>query len=448
MKNALKKLTILLSWKNLLIWALASLVAVLCSCSADSEGTGASEVPASTPNVVRNPGYRITGFVMNGENVQSLEFGEVTQGESESAIKIARQNGLLELQDVTFSSPNVPNPRIGPSVTATAPMNDLARMALSECGQRAGSILASARNGTSCQYLQFVSGRPYESSAMALSSAMSPAASFTPLNVPPSTSTPSCSPNSSPAFLFFKSEPATAQQVLQFSETLVCAAGKLAELAESDKPTVWEFGLYGLGMKANVASTLWGAFSFNVDDHVVDLPTYPPIMVPLTSPDALLPSQPKFPPVTFNVVQLRDRFLVRNLAMELLSYVPLVDQFPIRIPTATGASASTPLTRSSSELFAQTAAIGSATPNAAQALLLQAAYNVSATNPVTTTNAGWFYPPISMTNTATPVPDYTRTARQHLEMQTANLRAASQLLADLAQKNVRSAYAGALQKAA
>jgi hypothetical protein len=191
---------------------------------------------------------------------------------------------------------------------------------------------------------------------------------------------------------------------VQYEEALVCAGAKLAELADAEKPTTWEQALVGLVRPSTTQ---------------LDFAPYPTF-------SGHLP-----PPVTFRVLAAKDKFLVRNLAMELLSYVPLVDQLPLRYgPTSSNNF------RTAAEAFAAAAV----TANVADVTV---AYNATSLTPPAA-DASKFYPALAVASNAI---DWPTTARRHLEMQGAALRAASQLLADLTQKNVYGALAGAAEKA-
>ncbi|NOU33436.1 MAG: hypothetical protein HOO96_36535, partial [Polyangiaceae bacterium] len=229
-----------------------------------------------------------------------------------------------------------------------------------------------------------------------------------------STSDLSCTGlTSTTPFFLFQYEPKTAAQVLQYEETLICAASKLTELAEAEKPLTWSNGLVGL--------TATGGGATGYPNNAIDLPTSPPIA---RGPNGEVPA------VTFRVVLPKDKFLLRDLAMELLSYVPLIDQLPLKI--SSGATWYQP-----SQLLA------APSPSSDMVAL---AYNAPSLTPATT-DAQKYYPPLEL-NAAGSAVDWAETGRRHLEMESANLRAAAQLMQDLIQKNVYAALAGAAQKAA
>jgi hypothetical protein len=409
-------------------------------CSSDPEIRPPVAIEEAKANAFDGT-YSIRAYVMNEGKVQDLAFVAAAPSSDQPLSTVGASS--LKVLDTPYQSP-IPPSATGSVANGNAPVGDLARMAIADCGSHAGSFVAASTTGTSCQHLQFVNGRPYEQ-VSTLNSFTTPANSLIPQNLAPTATSPSCPVQASPrAFIYFWDEPRTAQQVLQFQETLVCAASRLAQLADSEKPVTWQYALNGLHVRTPVTSVSIGGRLQNPETSIVDLPTYP-LIKPEVLNDAnplyaFFGAQPYFPPVTFRVVQPNDRFLVRDMAIELLSYVPLLDQFPIVVPTP---GVGNPVARSAADLFVQSAA-GTPGPG-----VLAATYNVTATNTVTPSNAGLFYPPISGTVAGSVfTPDYPKTARKHLEMESANLRAASTLMQDLIEKNVNGAYSGALQKAA
>jgi hypothetical protein len=379
-------------------------------CSSDDEPK--PNIPNDT--IFANNDYGIQAYVAKGDKVEALIFK--AEAHASSDVDVVR--APLSPKDVTFGTDAGATISIGTSSTST--MSDLARMALSECGLRGGHGLNNNPASGSCVYKQPASAKPYvRGSAYIGTASGSPVQSVQAGPAYLAGIDVSCPTAATlQPFLFFYNEPTTAAHVLQYEETLVCAASKLAELAENDKPTVWPFALDGL-------RTTFGSTT------VVDLPDAP-------FDDVL--SKGVFPPVTFRVVQPKDRFLVRDLAIELLSYVPLVDQFPLQVGAAATAR------QTASQIFSSVAV---AVPPGDLAM---AAYNAGAagSTPAATTvaavgSAGLYYPPISLTAGAF---DWPLTARKHLEMETANLRVAGQLMQDLINKNVYGALGGAMQKAA
>jgi hypothetical protein len=276
-------------------------VAFGSACSDDAE-TARPSAP-SDPSL--DESYAITAYVAEGDAVRTLVF------KRDMGAKYDSVSTPLKALDLGFDPGSDGAAPQSVAVTSTSAMKDLARMALSECGLRGmGTMATSAtpsnlqlqttqRTG-SCVVRQLATGQAYTRLAA------------TPPNVLPTqpawvaAEEPSClGLDASPQpFLFFSFEPKTAAQVLQYEETLVCAASKLAELAESDKPLRWGYALYGLGSVAVAGPT----------SSFVDLPGYS------TSPLAGRTGDLVPQPVTFKVTQPKDRFLVRDLAMELLSY--------------------------------------------------------------------------------------------------------------------------------
>ncbi len=369
------------SLSRLLLAVLVVLVSVLGGCS--SEPGEEPKVPSTTETFDAN--YSIIAYVSapSGE-VSTLSF-RPAEGPTETI------KSPLRIKDVTLE------PEGGAAVSSS--MKDLARIALSECGVRRMAVLSGPSiTGRTCVASQFASGVVYDRKVAADNSVA--ATAYT-------SAEPSCNGldgTNYPAFLLFAYEPRTAAQVLQYEDTLVCAASKLVELADAEKPLTWTYGLWGL--------------RYNAGSSQVDLPGAPP-----STPESAAP-------VTFRVVQPKDKFLVRDLAMELLSYVPLLDQLPIKY-------ASTATWKTASQHLADSAV---ASPSAD---IMTAAYNTS-TTPLAA-DAQKFYPPLEVTAGNI---DFPLTARRHLELESANLRATGQLMQDLIQKNVYAALAGAAQKAA
>jgi hypothetical protein len=384
------------------------------ACSGDDAPPSASAPAAAT----FDGSYGITAYVPEGESVRTLMFRQ----DIDVGAETGTSSGPLKTLDIGFDPDSGGAlPQTIPT-TSTSAMKDLARMALSECGLRGTGTMgttafATAQRTGSCVVKQLSTGQAYNR-----------VAATAPTNVLPTqsawvgTEEPSCLglDTSSQPFLFFSFEPKTAAQILQYEETLVCAASKLAELAESDKPVRWVYGLYGLGATA-VAT--------NTSTSVVDLPGY--------NGDRSTDIIPQ--PVTFKVTQPKDRFLVRDLAMELLSYVPLLDQLPLQAG---------PQWRSASDIFSKAAtsslSFGSFATGSDAALAYNITTGTSTTAVTSKAAADLYYPPLVWNGTAV---DWPKTARQHLEMETANLRAAEQLLKDLVEKNVYGALGGTMQKA-
>lgn len=369
------------SLSRLLLAILVVAVSILGGCSGESGDE--PKAPSKTDTFDAN--YSIIAYVStpSGE-VSTLSF-RAAEGPTETI------KSPLRIKDVTLE------PEGGAAVSSS--MKDLARIALSECGVRRMAVLSGASiTGRTCVASQFASGVVYDRK-VAADNTPAPTTTY-------SADEPSCNGlnTSSNAFLFFPYEPKTAAQVLQYEDSLVCAASKLVELADAEKPLTWTYGLWGL--------------RYNAGATQVDL---------LGAPASTLESAP---PVTFRVVQPKDKFLVRDLAMELLSYVPLLDQLPIKY-------SSTATWKTASQHLADSAV---ASPSAD---IMTAAYNTG-TTPLAA-DAQKFYPPLEVTAGNI---DFPLTARRHLELQAANLRAAGQLMQDLIQKNVYAALAGAAQKAA
>ena len=376
-------------------FVLAVLVVLLATLGGCSSEPG--EQTKDAPTEALDSNYAITAYLPVGGDVETVSFRQV------AASDVASQSAPLTTKGITLDPAE--------TGTVTSSMKDLARVALSECGLRRLSQRPAAPTTTdpsrSCVAGQFANGIPYErkrSSGTAV-----PDFTYSDATIEPSC-TGLAAPSAQP-FLFFGYEPRTAAQVLQYEETLVCAASKLAELADAEKPLTWTYGLYGLRYSDGT-------------NNVVDLPGSK-VSTVATVPEVI-------PPITFRVVQPKDKFLVRDLAMELLSYVPLLDQLPIPVTIAAVTSYYT-----ASGLFTDLV-VDRKTEKVA------AAYNQPMAS-ITATNASLFYPQIDVAGGAV---DWDRTARRHLEMETANLRAAGQLMADLIEKNVYGALGGAAQKAA
>jgi hypothetical protein len=300
------------------------------------------------------------------------------------------------------------------SYQAPLALNELARMAFSDCQVGVALTVAAPGPGQSCLGNQRVLGRPYERATALGAFTTGGVTTNYVFQAPlynPAGSLDSCSGlATTEPFLYFHHEPKTAQHVLMYQDVLVCAASKLSDLADSDRPQTWANALYGLNATVAPGNTV----------AVADVPGFPipKVTVPCGSVGSTQGGSgtcTAFPAVSFSVVKPKDRFLVRDLAMELLSYVPLLDQFPL----ALGA---TNERKTASQLFAETGKTTAPTPEH-----FLAAYNI----PVGTTAAtafasvNNFYPPLEPGATTV---DWQKTARKHLEMESANLRASSQLL--------------------
>ncbi len=363
---------------------LVLLISLLGGCSSEP---GEEAQPPRTTEAFDND-YSIVAYVSTPSgDVSTLSF-RAAEGPTETI------KSPLRIKDVTLE------PEGGAAVSSS--MKDLARIALSECGvRRMAPLSGTITTGRTCVASQFASGVVYDRRVVNDNSV--PTTAYT-------SAEPSCNglDASTNAFLLFSYEPRTAAQVLQYEDSLVCAASKLVELADAEKPLTWTYGLWGL--------------RYTAGSSVVDLPSAPSS----TAESA--------PPVTFRVVQPKDKFLVRDLAMELLAYVPLLDQLPIKYPSSA-------VFKTASQHFVDATGTVPGTPLTSE--IMTAAYNAPLT-PLAA-DAAKYYPPLEVTGSSV---DLVLTARRHLEMETANLRAAGQLMQDLIQKNVYAALAGAAQKAA
>lgn len=344
------------------------------------------------PTQAFDANYAVTAYVTVDNEARLVSFRPAAS-ETESV------SSPLRIKDISLEQAD--------AGTVTSSIKDLARVALSECGLRAMGARPAAPTAAdparSCLAAQFATGRAYERK-VATNNGDVAAVTYT-------STEPSCASTANP-FLFFVHEPRTAGQVLQQEEALVCAAAKLSELADAEKPLTWPYGLYGLRYGS-------GPYSIDLPGSGLSLPAG---------------AQSVPPPITFRIVQPKDKFLVRDLAMELLAYVPLLDQLPLPVTDAGVTKYYT-----TAELLSLPKTTSSPTTE-----YIAAAYNQPLAS-ISTANADYFYPPIEVVSNAVSFP---RTAQRHLEMEVANLRAAGQLMQDLITKNVYGAMAGSAQKAA
>jgi hypothetical protein len=392
-------------------WIAIAFLAIQCAlgCGNSESSLQPTETVADTRLADTDAAYGIDAYVTIDGKAVKMRFGSapVTQASPSAEAQ------TIKPLDVAWQIV-VPG-----SYQAPLALNELARMALSDCQVGVATVNADTL-GKSCLANQRVQGRPYDR-ATALGSVTSAGVTTVYSFQPPvfSGAMDSCAGlATTDPFLYFYHEPKTAQHVLQYQEILVCAANKLSDLADSDRAQTWTSALYGLSATVAPANTV----------AVADVPGFPipKVTVPCGSVGSTLGgtgSCSAFPAVSFTVVKPKDRFLVRDLAMELLSYVPLLDQFPIPIGT-------TNERKTASQLFGETGK--TAAPSADNFL---AAYNIPvAATPATVFNsAANYYPPLEPGATAI---DWQKTARKHLEMESANLRASSQLMQELINKNV------------
>jgi hypothetical protein len=219
------------SWAWGILVLLAAFLTVLPACSSDP--LAASPPTAITTTAEATQGdYSIKAYISVGGKAQPLVFRPTAAVGTVGADPGA---GGLRPQDVPFAVTNE-----GSAFGGAARTVDIARMAISSCG--AWTQQASRHV---CPLATFVSGRPYE-----YVSGLHP--TFVPTSYQLSAPPPGAScPTDVTApeirqYGFFLDEPRTAQAVLQYSESLLCAANRLADLANSEKPTTWDDALKGL----------------------------------------------------------------------------------------------------------------------------------------------------------------------------------------------------------
>jgi hypothetical protein len=212
----------------------------------------------------------------------------------------------------------------------------------------------------------------------------------------PSTDFPSAATMGTVSFGIFSGEAKTCDQQIDQEEILLCAAERLASLADSEVPVTWVGALRGItGMRDDVTTAdIPGIF---IDEE------YPPIVFPVLDP--------------------KTKFIVRDLALQALSYIPLLDSRPHDINGTN---------YSCSELYAAAPGLAAGTPRDSAYDKL---YNTHA-NPGAAGTA--FYPPIET---------WPPTAKR-LDHVTQVLRAAGQLTKDLIEKSVDSDLAAAADKVA
>jgi hypothetical protein len=381
----------------------AALAVVLPSCSGDSAPEEAK--PREAAVEAASGSHAIKALIEVGGKVQELTF---TQGGGEAAtesVKGLSANPSLGLNDVSIT---VPQGTVAAATGASAVSNVL-RMAFSECqSQQLKACVSDSISATPFARTTAVPNLALLTNNTAFSGA------------------PSCKADQPTAdripWFYFSDEPRSAAQVVQFEETLVCVGSKLAELAESEKPITWANGLTKLKAEVTAPFTS-GGVSYATGNPVIDLPLVPVLKTPAGGTELRS--------ITFQVVQGRDRFLLRDMAMEVLAMVPLVDQFPLRVATTPTSSYMT-----AGELFR---AISSST-NAGTAEQRTAAYNPAGTV-INAANALDYYPPLTWVGSSV---DTHATARTHFEMESTTLRLAAQLMESLIRSSVQDAYAGAL----
>jgi|GEM_PF-6296145 len=274
---------------------------------------------------------------------------------------------------------------------------DLLRMAASECG-------LGARGGTRPSAYNKASHRAYGAS---VESGVDLAAVSDPTS-------PSSVTVGGVGFSIFSAEATTCDQQIDQEEILLCAAERLASLADSEVPVTWAKALPGItGDRDDVPTADIGP-GIGVDLHAGDVP------------------------IVFPVLDPKTKFLARDLALQALAYIPLLDARSHTI----GNSLYT-----CSELYATAPTIADlATKNAAFNKL----YNYPAIpDPAGTpapapvvapapTNGADFYPPIE---TWPPT-------NKRLDHLTQILRGAGQLTKQLIEQSVDSDLAAAADKIA
>jgi hypothetical protein len=201
-------------------------------------------------------------------------------------------------------------------------------------------------------------------------------------------------------FAIFGDEASTCDQQIDQEEVLLCAASKLADLSEADVPTSWIHAFNGLRYGDNMLALNGGIYAPTIGG-----------------------SQKELPPLVFPVLDPKTKFIVRDLALQALSYIPLLDSRP---HTINGAN------YSCSELYASAPGLAAGIPRDSAYDKL---YNIH-TNPGAAGSA--YYPPI-----ATWPPTGKR-----LDQLTQILRATGEMTKDLIERSIDSDLAAAADKVA
>ncbi len=269
---------------------------------------------------------------------------------------------------------------------------DLLRMAASECGLggRTGKRPTAYRRASHRAY------GPATEGDIDLSGTAPPGVpSLTPVVVQTE-----ATPVPTPGFSIFAAEAATCDQQIDQEEVLLCAAERLASLADSEVPVTWANALPGVTGKRGFAT-------------IADI-----------GPGIDLSVQEGDLPIIFPVLDPKTKFLARDLALQALSSIPLLDA---RTRLISGQ------TYTCSALYAAAPALPAGTPRNAGYTTL---YNTS-TAPASADFAK-YYPPI----------DVWPPTNKRLDQLTQVLRASAQLTKQLIEQSVDGDLAAAADKIA